>query len=88
LHGKVDELVSFDRSVLEAVDSGGTDAGAGMPHGLSVSHRQQFLATPAGRLTTMRERELERDLLRATEKCIDLQVALNEEKSNVDVLTI
>ena len=86
LHGKVDELVSFDRSVLEAVDAGGADAGAGTPHGLSVSHRQQFLGTPAGRLTTMRERELERDLLRATEKCIDLQVALNEEKSNVDVL--
>lgn len=88
LQGKVDELVSFDRSVLEgqnAVGAGGADALT--PHGLSVSHRQQLLDTPAGRLTTMRERELERDLLRATEKCIDLQVALNEEKSNVDVLT-
>jgi PAS domain-containing protein len=35
----------------------------------------------------MRERELERDLLRATERCIELQVALNEEKANVDILT-
>ena len=90
LHGKVDEIVSFDRSVLEGqrrVGAGGADAGAGIPHGQLVSNRQQFLGTPGGRLTTMRERELERDLLRATEKCIDLQVALNEEKANVDVLT-
>jgi hypothetical protein len=90
LHGKVDELVSFDRSVLEGqkrVGAGGENAGSGTPHGQSISNRQQFLGTPAGRLTTMRERELERDLLRATEKCIDLQVALNEEKANVDVLT-
>jgi len=99
LHGKVDELESFDRSSLEGkrmVGSnagydayGGADAGAGAsaPHGQSISNRQQFLGTPAGRLTTMRERELERDLLRATERCIELQVALNEEKANVDILT-
>ena len=85
LHGKVDELESFDRSSL-----GGqrqiSDA-AHAPHGQAITNRQQFLGTPAGRLTTMRERELERDLLRATERCIELQVALNEEKANVDVLT-
>jgi len=69
---------------------GGADAGAGSsvaPYGQLITNRQQFLGTPAGRLTTMRERELERDLLRATERCIELQVALNEEKANVDILT-
>lgn len=96
LHGKVDELESFDRYSLAGqrlvgayhVDSNdGADAGAGVSlRGQSISNRQQFLGTPAGRLTTMRERELERDLLRATERCIELQVALNEEKANVDVL--
>lgn len=100
-HGKVDELESFDRCSLEghrlapgsiSVNDahGGADAGAGAsaaPHGQSISNRQQLLGTPAGRLTTMRERELERDLLRATERCIELQVALNEEKANVDILT-
>ena len=68
----------------------GADAGAGsskMPYGQTITNRQQFLGTPAGRLTTMREQELERDLLRATERCIELQVALNEEKANVDILT-
>lgn len=73
-----------------SVDAGGADAGAGssrMPYGQTITNRQQFLGTPAGRLTTMRERELERDLLRATERCIELQVALNEEKANVDILT-
>ena len=43
--------------------------------------------TPAGKLTAMRERELERDLLKATERCIELQVALNEERANVEILT-
>lgn len=68
----------------------GADAGAGaskMPYGQTITNRQQFLGTPAGKLTAMRERELERDLLRATERCIELQVALNEEKANVDILT-
>lgn len=73
-----------------AASMDGADAGAGsskMPFGQTITNRQQFLGTPAGRLTTMRERELERDLLRATERCIELQVALNEEKANVDILT-
>ena len=35
----------------------------------------------------MREKDLERDLLQMTERCIELQIALNEEKANVDVLT-
>ena len=85
LHGKVDELESFDRSSLGGQRQISDSAHA--PHGQAITNRQQFLGTPAGRLTTMRERELERDLLRATERCIELQVALNEEKANVDVLT-
>uniref|UniRef100_A0A7S2ETD3 Uncharacterized protein n=1 Tax=Trieres chinensis TaxID=1514140 RepID=A0A7S2ETD3_TRICV len=53
----------------------------------NVAHRQKILRTPSGRLTTMREKDLERDLLQMTERCIELQIALNEEKANVDVLT-
>lgn len=99
LHGKVNELESFDRSSLECQRLFGSDhiddknngadasAGASVHYGQSISNRQQFLGTPAGRLTTMRERELERDLLRATERCIELQMSLNEEKANVDILT-
>jgi len=98
LHGKTEELESFDRSNLEGQRRGsskggggdaGADAGAGAAatNGQLIAHRQQFLGTPSGRLTTMRERELERDLLRATERCIELQVSLNEEKANVDILT-
>ncbi|KAL7510685.1 hypothetical protein ACHAXN_007551 [Cyclotella atomus] len=81
---------STDTSSAAAASMDGADAGAGsskMPYGQTITNRQQFLGTPAGRLTTMRERELERDLLRATERCIELQVALNEEKANVDILT-
>lgn len=90
MHGKVDELESFDRSSLEGQrQAGGAEDAmvvSAAPRGQAISNRQQFLGTPAGRLTTMRERELERDLLRATERCIELQVALNEEKANVDIL--
>ena len=94
LHGKVTEVEAFDRSALRVVggykqvnndDTNG--ATTVIPNGSSISHRQQFLSTPAGRLTIMHERDLERDLLSATERCIDLQVALNEEKSNVEILT-
>eukprot|EP00550_Attheya_septentrionalis_P005913 CAMPEP_0198290056 /NCGR_PEP_ID=MMETSP1449-20131203/8041_1 /TAXON_ID=420275 /ORGANISM="Attheya septentrionalis, Strain CCMP2084" /LENGTH=1226 /DNA_ID=CAMNT_0043988485 /DNA_START=89 /DNA_END=3769 /DNA_ORIENTATION=- len=75
------------------------DAGAGMTRqsisrsnnpAFSVSaitNRQKALHTPAGRLANMREKDLERDLLQMTERCIELQVSLNEEKANVDVLT-
>ena len=80
-HGKVDALESFDRSSLGGVSTSGSN------HGEAITSRQQFLGTPAGRLTTMREKELERDLLRATERCIELQVSLNEEKANVDILS-
>mmetsp|Transcript_42159 Transcript_42159/g.127906 ORF Transcript_42159/g.127906 Transcript_42159/m.127906 type:complete len:1293 (-) Transcript_42159:43-3921(-) len=53
----------------------------------SIAHKQKILRTPSGRLTTMREKDLERDLLQMTERCIELQIALNEEKANVDILT-
>lgn len=36
---------------------------------------------------TEKEKELTADLRRMTERCIELQIALNQEKSNVDVLT-
>ncbi|KAL3761419.1 hypothetical protein ACHAWU_007378 [Discostella pseudostelligera] len=98
LLGKVSEVEAFDRSASRVVggykqvnyrkgDDDGNEDGIIIPNGQSISHRQQFLSTPAGRLTTMHERDLERDLLSATERCIDLQVALNEEKSNVEILT-
>ena len=54
---------------------------------LSITARQQALQTPSGRLISMREKDLERDLLQMTERCIELQISLNEEKANVDVLT-
>jgi len=54
---------------------------------LSITAKQQALQTPSGRLISMREKDLERDLLQMTERCIELQIALNEEKANVDVLT-
>ena len=52
-----------------------------------IEVKQQSLQTPSGRLLSMREKDLERDLLQMTERCIELQIALNEEKANVDVLT-
>jgi len=98
LLGKVSEVEAFDRSASRVLggykqvnyrkgDADDNEDGIIIPNGQSISHRQQFLSTPAGRLTTMHERDLERDLLSATERCIDLQVALNEEKSNVEILT-
>ena len=85
-----DDISTLAEGGASVSAGGGADAGAGssvMHYGQTITNRQQFLGTPAGRLTTMRERELERDLLRATERCIELQVALNEEKANVDILT-
>lgn len=93
LLGKVTEIKTFDRLALRVVggyklnDPHSESLVSAIPNGQSISHRQQLLGTPAGRLATMRERELERDLLSATERCIDLQVALNEEKSNVELLS-
>lgn len=89
--GKVKDLEQFDQLSLGSRNRGGRRSEGGgtddLSHGQLITHRQQLLGTPAGKLTTMRERELERDLLRATERCIELQVALNEEKANVDILS-
>ena len=82
--GKVKDLEQFDQLSLGNRGRGGGNED--VSHGQLVTNRQQLLGTPAGKLTTTRERELERDLLRATERCIELQVALNEEKANVDIL--
>eukprot|EP00984_Skeletonema_dohrnii_P030245 scaffold21600_cov138-Skeletonema_dohrnii-CCMP3373.AAC.2 len=82
--GKVKDLEQFDQLSLGSRSRGGRNDE--LSHGQLITNRQQLLGTPAGKLTTIRERELERDLLRATERCIELQVALNEEKANVDIL--
>ena len=82
--GKVKDLEKFDQLSLGSRNRGGQNDE--LSHGQLITNRQQLLGTPAGKLTTIRERELERDLLRATERCIELQVALNEEKANVDIL--
>ena len=90
--GKVKDLEKFDQLSLEGRNRGGRNSSEGsanddLSYGQLITNRQQLLGTPAGKLTTIRERELERDLLRATERCIELQVALNEEKANVDILS-
>ncbi|KAL7440056.1 hypothetical protein ACHAXM_008356 [Skeletonema potamos] len=88
--GKVKDLEQFDQLSLGSRNRGSRSCKGGIDdksHGQLITNRQQLLGTPAGKLTTMRERELERDLLRATERCIELQVALNEEKANVDILS-
>ena len=89
--GKVKDLEQFDQLSLGSRNRGGRKGESGgtddLSHGQLITNRQQLLGSPAGKLTTIRERELERDLLRATERCIELQVALNEEKAHVDVLS-
>lgn len=55
--------------------------------GVLVTRKQRLLKTPAGMLTAMREKDLEKELLEMSERCIDLQMALNEEKAVVDALT-
>ena len=90
--GKVKDLEKFDQLSLEGRNRGGRNSSDGsanddLSYGQLITNRQQLLGTPAGKLTTIRERELERDLLRATERCIELQVSLNEEKANVDILS-
>ena len=55
--------------------------------GVLMARRQRMLKTPAGILTAMREKDVEKELLEMSERCIDLQMALNEEKAVVDALT-
>ena len=55
--------------------------------GLMVTRQQKVLRTPSGRLTMMREKDLEKELMEMSERCIELQMALNEEKAIVDALT-
>jgi hypothetical protein len=55
--------------------------------GPTVTRRQILLNTPSGRLTISSEKNLERELHEISERCIDLQMALNEEKAVVDALT-
>ena len=55
--------------------------------GLMVTRQQKVLRTPSGRLTMLREKDLEKELMDMSERCIELQMALNEEKAIVDALT-
>jgi len=61
--------------------------GKGAYAGAVTASRQKALGTPAGRLIAAQEKELEGDLKDLTERCIELQIALNEEQANVDALT-
>eukprot|EP00586_Coscinodiscus_wailesii_P015140 CAMPEP_0172508792 /NCGR_PEP_ID=MMETSP1066-20121228/214892_1 /TAXON_ID=671091 /ORGANISM="Coscinodiscus wailesii, Strain CCMP2513" /LENGTH=1056 /DNA_ID=CAMNT_0013286955 /DNA_START=592 /DNA_END=3762 /DNA_ORIENTATION=+ len=51
---------------------------------LSLSDLQQHQIQ---QMQSEKEKELTADLRRMTERCIELQIALNQEKSNVDILT-
>jgi hypothetical protein len=55
--------------------------------GTLVTKRQRFLKTPAGTLTAMREKDYENELMQMSQRCIELQMALNEERAVVDALT-
>jgi len=55
--------------------------------GTVVAHKQTLLKTPGGRLTAKREAEHEKELLAMSERCISLQMQLNEERATVDALT-
>ena len=49
--------------------------------GVFVTRQQRMLKTPAGILTAMREDGVEKELLEMSERFLDLQMALNEEKA-------
>jgi len=70
---------------LQSIVSRSSKASTITPSNLAA--RQKHLKTPSGRLSHMRERDLESDLLKMSQRCIDLQIALNEERAHVDVLS-
>jgi kinesin family protein 5 len=55
--------------------------------GLTITKRQQLLGTPSGRLATMREEVVERELLEMANRCIELEQALKEERATVELLS-
>jgi hypothetical protein len=54
--------------------------------GLTITKRQQLLGTPSGRLATMREEVVERELLQMASRCTELEQALKEERATVELL--
>ena len=85
--GESETTGSFADTVsLQSILSRGSSRTGGLS-AADVTHRQKVLRTPSGRLTTMREKDLEKDLIQMMERVIELQRALNDEKANVDVLT-
>ena len=55
--------------------------------GQLIACRQKFFSSPAGLLAIKKEKELEKNLLELSQKCIGLQNALNAEKSMVNALS-
>ena len=82
-------LLRSTAAASSAADRAASDGFAGqsiLSRGGSVSvgqiaDQQKALGTPSGQFLSVRESNLERDLHLATERCIELQIALNEEKS-------
>jgi hypothetical protein len=53
----------------------------------AIEARQRLYSTPSGRYIAMREKMLEEELLTLSERCIQLQNKLEDEKANVEALT-
>lgn len=95
LTGSIDELNAFEAGadagagISEVTDlAGNAHSITRLPGtGMVVTRQQKALRTPSGRLVMMREKDMERELIEMSEKCIMLQTALNEEKAIVDALT-
>jgi len=82
-----DDGVMRAQTEPHAVSPGYAHSISRAPHtGLMVTRRQKLLRTPSGRLTTMREKDVEAELLEFAERCIKLQEELCNEKATVDAL--
>ena len=55
--------------------------------GMSITRRHQQLSTPAGRFVTSHEKTMEQQLREMADKCIELELALKEEKATVEILS-
>merc|ERR1712194_948473 len=72
-----------DNEIKEEFGSSAT----GLTRGQLVACRQKLISSPAGLLAIKKEKELEKNLLELSQKCIGLQNALNAEKSMVNALS-
>lgn len=55
--------------------------------GLFISYRKKLVESPAGKLAIQKEKELEKDVIELSSKCIGLQNSLNAEKAMVEALS-